>query len=319
MADQARVRFWRGFASAVAGAALWGFSGACAQFLFDECGASPTFVTAVRTASAGVLFLVVLAVRDRAALRGMFGARGEAAKLCLFALGLFGSQFTFALSVACTNAGTATVLQMLSTVFIMLYVCARARALPHAFEVAGLALAAVGTVAIATQGNPGVIVLPVAGLVWGVLNGLAVALYVICPKETGLFARYGSFAVTGCGIALGSVAAAVAFCAEVALDPSAASSVASLDATAWLVLLGGVGFAGTFVAFSLYLHGVAMVGSVTGGLVGAVEPVGACACAALWLHTAFSGWDWLGLACMLAMLVLVTLKPQQEGQQQEGR
>ena len=63
---------------------------------------------------------------------------------------------------------------------------------------------------------------------------------------------------------------------------------------------------GTFAAFALYLHGVSIVGSVKGSLLGAIEPVSATLFSALWLGTAFSGADWAGFVLMIAMIFLVT-------------
>ena len=84
----------------------------------------------------------------------------------------------------------------------------------------------------------------------------------------------------------------------------------TLDAAGFLVF-GLIIVVGTFAAFALYLHGVSIVGSVKGSLLGAIEPVSATAFSALWLGTAFSGADWVGFVLMIAMIFLVTgEKPQ---------
>lgn len=87
-----------------------------------------------------------------------------------------------------------------------------------------------------------------------------------------------------------------------------------LDAAGVLVL-GVIAVVGTFAAFALYLHGVSIVGSVQGSLLGAIEPVSATAFSALWLGTAFSGADWVGFVLMMAMIFLVTAeKPEAAAQ-----
>ncbi len=320
-----RKTFWVGFVMAVLGASLWGVSGAGAQFLFDGYGASPTFVTAFRMVVAGVLFLVVIAVRYREPLGRLLRNRRDWLFLILFGLGLFGSQFTFACSVAATNAGTACVLQMLNAVFVLAFVCMAGRALPTLREGLGLLLALGATVVIATQGDLGVIRLPAAGLFWGLLNALSVAVYILVPRYSGLFDRYGSFTVTGLGMALDSVAAvavllvgggvatgaaatgAGAGAAATALSANQHASAIPFDGAAWAVLIVAVALLGTFVAFALYIGGVAKVGSVTGSLLGVLEPASATALSALWLGTAFSGADWIGFALMTAMLICMTL------------
>lgn len=318
-AGAARLRsaFLRGVALTLAGAGLWGFSGACSQFVLAQ-GANPAFVTAVRALVAGALFLALLAVRKREALRRILADKRAAAQVCVFGFGLFGSQITFACSIDWTNAGTATVLQMLGSVFIMLYVSLRARSAPRAGEALGLAAALAATYLIATQGDFGVLRLPWQGIAWGVLNGLAVALYVVFPKEAGLFRRFGSVAVTGCGMAVAGALSVAVWLVQAALGAAGGGGqgvaaggggalVPALDAAGWLVLLGGVAVVGTFVAFGLYLGGVARVGSVAGGLLGAVEPLSATVLSALWLGTAFSWADWAGFALMAAMVALVTV------------
>ncbi|WP_418712441.1 DMT family transporter, partial [Adlercreutzia equolifaciens] len=96
---------------------------------------------------------------------------------------------------------------------------------------------------------------------------------------------------------------------------TAGSLVPDMDATGWLALVGGVGVLGTFAAFGLFLYGVSLVGSVKGSLLGVAEPAGAMVIAALWLHTPFSAWDWIGLVLMAAMIALVSLS----GQNSEGK
>lgn len=310
---------------ALVGAALWGVSGAGAQFLFDGYGASPAFVTAFRMVLAGALFLVVIGVRYRDTLRQLLGCRRDWLFLALFGLGLFGSQFTFACSVDATNAGTACVLQMLNAVFVLAFVCVASRALPTLREGIGLLLALGATAVIATQGDPGVIRLPAAGLFWGLLNALSVAVYILVPRYSGLFDRYGSFTVTGLGMSLDAIAAVAVLLAggtaaavgagtagaastgDAVLAGAPLVSAVPFDAAAWAVLVVAVALLGTFAAFALYIGGVAKVGSVTGSLLGVMEPASATALSALLLGKAFSGADWIGFALMTAMLVCMTL------------
>ena len=304
----------RGAALALAGAALWGFSGASSQYVLAR-GADPAFVTAVRMLCAGALFLAFLAWRRREELARALADKREVKRFAIFGFGLLGSQISFAASIACTNAGTATVLQMTGSVFIMLFVCLRARTAPRAGEALGLAAALAATYLIATQGDFGALRLPVEGVLWGVANGLAVALYVVYPKESGLFERFGGLATTGLGMAVGAVYATIVWLVRAIISLAAGDGAEALrivapplDASGWAVLAIGVGVVGTFVAYALYLSGVARVGSVAGGLLGAVEPLAATSLSAVWLGTAFSGADWAGFALMLAMIALVTIK-----------
>ena len=107
-----RRRHLRGVLCALTGAGLWGFSGACAQFLLANYDITPSFITAVRMLGAGAVFLLVLLVRNRAQLAAMLGDRRTLGQLAVFGgVGLFLCQITYTIVIGYTNAGTATVLQ----------------------------------------------------------------------------------------------------------------------------------------------------------------------------------------------------------------
>lgn len=297
-----RRRHTKGVLCALVGAALWGFSGACAQFLLANYDITPSFITAVRMLGAGALFLAVLVVRNRAHLRAMLGDRRTVGQLAVFGgVGLFLCQITYTIVIGYTNAGTATVLQTTGIAFVMLATCLFMRRLPRMREIVGLVAAVAATWLIATQGDPSALSLPLVGLIWGIANGLSVAFYIMYPKK--LFARWGSFAVTGLGMLAGGVVATAVYFGGAAFGQPLA--LPALDAAGLLVFAAFI-VIGTFAAFALYLHGVSVVGSVQGSLLGAVEPVSATVFSALWLATAFTGADLAGCALMIAMVFLLT-------------
>ena len=297
-----RRRHLKGVVCALVGAGLWGFSGACAQFLLANYDITPSFITAVRMLGAAAVFLLVLLVRNRAQLAAMLGDRRTLGQLAVFGgVGLFLCQITYTIVIGYTNAGTATVLQTTGIAFVMLFTCVLTRRMPRGREVTGLAAAVIATWLIATQGDPSALYLPLMGLAWGIANGLSVAFYIMYPKK--LFARWGSFAVTGIGMFIGGIVAAAVYFSGVALGEPLA--LPALDAAGAAVFAAFV-LVGTFAAFALYLHGVSVVGSVQGSLLGAVEPVSATLFATLWLGTAFTGADLAGCALMIAMIFLVT-------------
>lgn len=303
-----RRRHAQGAACALLGAGLWGFSGACAQFLLSNYNITPSFITAVRMLGAGAVFLVVLALRNRVQLKAMLGDGRTVGQLAVFGgVGLFLCQITYTIVIGYTNAGTATVLQTTGIAFVMLFTCALTRRLPRVREAVGLVAAVAATWLIATQGDPNALSLPLIGLVWGIANGLSVAFYLMYPKK--LFARWGSFAVTGLGMLAGGIVAMAVYFGGVALGQPLALPV--LDAAGVAVFAAFV-LVGTFAAFALYLHGVSVVGSVEGSLLGAVEPVSATLFSALWLATAFTGADLAGCALMIAMIFLVTTGDKQK-------
>lgn len=134
-----RRRHLKGVVCALVGAGLWGFSGACAQFLLANYDITPSFITAVRMLGAGAVFLLVLLVRNRAQLAAMLGDRRTLGQLAVFGgVGLFLCQITYTIVIGYTNAGTATVLQTTGIAFVMLFTCVLTRRMPRGREVTGL-------------------------------------------------------------------------------------------------------------------------------------------------------------------------------------
>ena len=301
-----------GIVYSLVGASLWGFSGSCAQFLFERYEIDSLFITAVRMLGSGLLFLVLLqathpdelraALRDRTALRG----------IALFGIvGLFPSQITYVISVSYTNAGTATVLQAFNIVFVLFFTCVTMRRGPRLLELAGFAMAMTATVLIATGGDLTTLSIPLAGLVWGLVNAASVAFYLIYPKK--LYAQWSSLTVIGLGMLLGGVStwiiwgiSGVAHLASGGAVPPLAT-FPTMDAPGWAVL-GAIVIVGTLVAFGLYLHGVSIVGGVRGSLLGAIEPVSATVVSTVWLGTLFTWADWAGLILMVATIFAVSLQ-----------
>lgn len=303
-----RRRFWRGVIAALVGGAMWGFSGTCAQYLYQHYEIDPLFITWVRMLGSGILFLILLASTQRGKLRAIAGDRRELGRLALFGIaGLFLCQFTYTTSVNATNAGTATVLQSLNTVFILAATCLMMRRAPRAMELGGLALALVATWLIATKGNLTALMIPPAGLAWGLINAASCTFYIMYPKH--LFARWGSLPVTGIGMLIGGIAAVAIWGLGGLWGAAPVVPELGLDG---VLVLAAIVVIGTLAAFGLYLHGVSIVGSVKGGLLGTTEPASAMVFAALWLGTMFTWADWIGLVLMVAMIFLVTLSGSKE-------
>ncbi|MFR5091685.1 MAG: EamA family transporter [Adlercreutzia equolifaciens] len=264
--------FWRGVVCALAGATLWGFSGACIQFLAESYEVSSAFISAVRAGVAALLFAVFVFVTRREALLSLLGRPAARPTLVLFGVGLYLSQITYAVSVALTNAGTATVLQATCTVFVMLITCARSA--PSAAR-RRLCRADVRDGRRDAHRHPGRLGRHRAaggGLGWGIANALSETLYIMAPQR--LYGRWDRPTIIACGMVIsGIVAVLVWLIGEMIVSLLAAPSVAlgaagliladlfgtagsfvpDMDATGWLALVGGVGVLGTFAAFGLFL------------------------------------------------------------------
>ena len=277
------------------GGVFWGFSGACGQYLFLRYQADSLWLTSVRMLVAGVLVTAFGFLRDRKSTLGLLRSRRDLLQTALFAIfGLLFCQYTYLTTIAYSNAGTATVLEYIGPVFIMVYVCLRRRRPPNAREFASILLALAGTFILATHGNPSTMALSPQALAWGLVSAVALALYTLLP--VGLIRRWGSVPATGLGMLIGGLALALA---GVPFRNAAALELRGLLA------MGGVVIIGTVIGYTLYLQGVKLVGSVKASMLASIEPVSATLFATLWLGSPFTWMDLIGYACILTTVFLL--------------
>lgn len=294
----------RGAICALLGGAAWGFSGTCAQLLLNNFGIPSLWVTCVRLAIAAVVFMLLAIFMDGRTLRACLRDVRSLVQIALFAVfGVVFTQMSYLLAISNTNAGTATVIQQIGLVIIMVITCVRFRRGPKAREVAGLLFAIAGVLVIATQGDPTSLSISPEGLFWGIMCGIGLACYTLLPEQ--VLGKWGSLSVTGLAMLFGGfVAAAVVrpWTYDVALSPGAIAALAAL------VVIG------TFLAYLLYLQGVKDAGPVRASLLCCIEPVSAMAISAVWLGTPVSLWDGVGCILILVMIFLVTGSPKEAGE-----
>lgn len=286
----------RGVAFALIGGVSWGFSGACAQYLFAGYGVDPVWVSSVRMLCAGV----VLSCFCLVTLRGPFLALWKTPQslVRLVAFGLIGVPFvqiTYLIAIQYSNAGTATVIQYTCPAMIVLYLCVVGRRLPKAREVIGVVCVILGTFLVATHGNPTTLVLTPEALFWALVSAFAYALYSLMPRW--LMARYGSVPVVAAALLVGGVAFFLG-ARSWTVDPG-------LDASGYVVLFVGLVLCGTVVGFSLYFQAVRDIGAAKSSLIASVETVSATVLAVVWLGTEFVPIDIIGFAFIVATVFIL--------------
>ncbi|MGE4274253.1 MAG: DMT family transporter [Desulfitobacterium sp.] len=288
----------RGALLTLIGGIGWGFSGACGQYLFSVKGIDPHWVTVVRMFTAGMILCLFVLSKYKKEMVGLFSNKKDRWTLIGFSIfGLIFCQYTYLLAISYTNAGTATVLQYLGPLLIMIFVCGIDRRLPTKTEGIAIVLAIVGTFLLATHGNLSNLVISSQGLFWGLMSALGLMLYTIIPG--GIISRWGSIVVTGCGMLMGGLVLLIL------VRPWRIH--VSLDWQVFLAMLAMI-VIGTVLSFTLYLQGVSDIGPVKASMIACVEPVAAALFSAIWLNTAFVGLDILGFALIITTVILLTRK-----------
>lgn len=265
----------------------------------DSYAVDPVWLVCVRQLAASVLFLTYAAVvpGERVHLhdlaRTRMGGVAGVVTMVLTALCMMANSCGYVVTINITNPATATVLQTLGLVALMVYACVAARRRPRRRELAGLVLALGGTFLLATGGDPAKLSMPAAGLAWGIFTGVTYALYTAVPAKA--LERWGSPVVNGVAMLISGLILAVA------IRPWEAVPAFDAVGLAWLAIIIVVG---TFLAFALFLQGVKDLGPLRASMLGTSEPISATVFSVLWLGTAFAPTDIVGFAMIVVMVYL---------------
>ncbi len=282
----------------IAAGILWGFSGACGQYIFERFPIEPAHLTSIRMLSAGVILCCIGFVTDKKNMLGIWKVKTDYIKLIIVAVfGIMASQLTYMTAISYTNSGTATILQYIGPVLVMIASCAMQKRLPTARESLAIFLVIIGTFFIATHGNISNMIINTSGLIWGLLAAVALALYTLIPGN--ITKQYSSITITGYGMLLGGIVLAVL---------SQAWKVQLSSDFRFIAAFAGIVIFGTVLTFTLYLKGITMVGPVTASMLASVEPVSAAAFMIVWLKVPFHYMDLIGFSCILITIFLLTKK-----------
>ncbi|MGT2912100.1 DMT family transporter [Streptococcus cameli] len=275
----------------------WGISGVSGQYLIEN-GMPVDLITMLRLLVSGVVLTAIAVVRQPQQLKDMLGERKSLGLLAVFALtGLALNQLAYLTAIQHSNAGTATVLQYLCPIIVLAYTCLRQAQWPTRIELISMFLAIFGTFLMATHGQIRELAITPLGLFWGIFSAVTYAIYIILPLP--LIKRFGSLVVMGVGMLMGGIVLSLYY----------QIWTYSIDWTSGTILgLFGIVGIGTIFAYTVFLEGVSMVGSVKGSLLASIEPVASVIFAVLLINEVFHVIDLLGMVLILGAVLLISLR-----------
>ncbi|OWR31945.1 EamA family transporter [Saccharibacillus sp. O23] len=283
----------------IAGAVLWGVGGTVSQKLMHHYHADSAWLVNIRLLVAGPLLLLLQAVlKDRRQILGIWKDRSTAPMLIVYGLaGMLAVQYTFMTSIRYGNAAVATLLQYLAPIVTLLYFLLRKRQAPTGRELFAAGLALAGCFMLLTNGSLSSLSVPAAAVVWGLLSAVAAAFYALAAVP--LLRRYDSLVVVGWAMTIGGIALS-------AIRPPWQSTWPPLDA-AGCGYLAFVLIFGTTLAFWFYIESLRGLPPQETILLGSLEPLAAVLTTVVWLHEPFGLWQWAGTACIIAVVLTMSL------------
>ncbi|MCL4319436.1 MAG: DMT family transporter [Firmicutes bacterium] len=282
-------------------ASLWGLSGTAAQVLFTSYHVHPGWLVTSRLLIAGLGLLALETLRGHSNhIMEVWGNKSDRLLIVVFGvLGMLGVQLTYLLAISHGNAATATLLQYLGPIVIIVFTSVRLRKMPTRPQLMAAALAILGTFLLVTGGSVTNLSISASGISWGLASAVALAFYTLFPAP--LLKKYGAGVTTGWGMLVGGLLSSLLFRPWTQL--SLFYSV-RLD-----LLMAFVVGCGTFLAFYLYLDSLRVISPTQAGLASCAEPLSASTAALLWLHVRVGVWGMLGGICIVGAVVTLSLTP----------
>lgn len=278
-------------------AIFWALSGTAGQYLFQQRDVDVGWLVSVRLlASGGIMLLLVCMKKDKR--KELWLPKRAWPSFIIFGIfGMVGVQFTYFSSIEEGNVAMATLLQYLSPVFIILYLCIRFRKWPSKKEVIGVTLALFGTFLLLTNGSISSFTIPVSSALWGILSAVALAFYTLYSAK--LLSVYGALISTGWSMLIGGVVLSFIF--------SPFQNVPTFDKMSVLVLLFLIIF-GTIVPFWLFVESMHYLTPTESSILASIEPLIATLITVVWLKESFGGYQLLGVFFVISMVFVLASK-----------
>jgi drug/metabolite transporter (DMT)-like permease len=278
-------------------ATLWGVSGTVAQYLFQHAGFTATWLVVVRLQIAGILMLLLAHKVQKKRIWHVWKTSTDRNRLLLFSfLGMLGVQYTYFAAIELSNAATATILQYLGPVMIMIFVLIRSKSLPTKKDLFIISLALLGTFLLVTNGQFTRLSFSGWGVFWGIASAVALAFYTLQPSS--LIKSWGTMIVVGWGMFIGGLGFSIFFAPW---NVDGTWNAITVIAILFVIIFG------TLVPFYCFLESLHYLSPSEASILSCAEPLSAAFIAVIWLHVSFGALQWLGTIFILITIVLLSI------------
>ena len=284
----------KGLLMIILGTSLWGASGTAVQYLFQYKHLLPAWLLMVRMLISGTLFLAYAGSRG-CQLKKVLHRPQELKKFIIYAIfGMFMSQFGYFQTINYSNAATATVLQYLMPVFILMYTLGSTKRLPDKTELTAVILAMAGTYLLVTKGHGEQLAISQQALFWGILSAVAAAVYTIYPRAC--LANYSSAEVMGWSMLFGGIGI------NVFLSPWPFRGIMDRGTIAGMSVLIVLG---TLIAYYCYLESTRYIDFTEVGALASIEPLASVFLAVVLLHVQLTLPEYVGIALIISTVFIL--------------
>ncbi|CCI86006.1 DMT family transporter [Lactobacillus pasteurii] len=281
---------WAGLASL-----SWGVSGTVLQLISQDLEVPGPWMFSTRTTITGLILLLIGTILYKGRIFDVFKTRKSC--ISVFAYGLLGlaaNLMTFYYSIQTGNASTATILQYLSPLFIVLGGVVFYRHRPMRTDVLAFVIALIGVLLCITKGDLTHLAVPMVSLLWGIGSGITAALYVVLPQKASK--ENPPILVLGWGTMIAGIFFNFLNPMWVnvpKITPTLVGSVATV------IMLG------TIVPFGLLLHASCMAPSDVVSIMDALQPITTTLLSVIFFKLDIGAIEILGIVLVLGAIYIL--------------
>lgn len=284
----------KGITIAAIASAIWGISGTTIQFISQNQNLPVAWYLSVRTLGAGTILLLISLLLYRKQTFAIFKDKTALAWLLAYAtLGLMANLLTFYLAIQTGNASTATVLQYLSPLFIVIGALVFKRQTPMKTDLIAFIISLLGVVLVITKGDFTQLAISVESLLWGIGSGITAAFYIVLPRP--LAKDYSPIITLGWGT----------FIAGILFNLYNPVWVGGPKLTLPIILsVSTVIIFGTIIPFALLLYSARFAPSDVIGIMDALQPVTTTILSVIFLKLSINVMEVIGI-CLVIIAIYV--------------
>lgn len=203
-------------------------------------------------------------------------------------------QVTFLSAIYYSNAATATVLQYLMPLILLVLVLLKQKRKPFKKEIIAVILAIIGTILICTHGNFGGLAISPNAIFWGISSAFGMALYTIYASN--LLNKYSCFLVLGWSSLING------FLLLLLTNVSINKAIFNLSS---ILLFLIIFIFGTLVAYYAYLESTKYISVAETGTLASFEPLSAYFFSIVLLGNKVGLPELIGTICIVTMVIIL--------------
>lgn len=287
----------KGFLLIMLGTALWGATGVVIQYLLHDKMFDAVWLTCIRLICAGAILLIADKIVYHGRTLSIWKGKSIRDIIIFSAFGMLGTQFTFIFTILHSNAATATILQYLMPVVILIYILLTEKRRPMPRECLCILMAVAGTFLLTTKGSLSSLAISHTALFWGLISSLAAALYTLQPRA--MLTKHHSSLVVGWGMLCGGLL--------LSFFQSPFSFKGIFDFGAALALLFVI-ICGTVIAFWSYIESTKYLYPTEVGTMASIEPFASVALSVIFMNVAFGLPEIIGSVLIVGTVFILAQK-----------